>query len=103
VSHNEYLFILPWQMLDRTLNSVIRLNVLKPFRGIVQMMSHEECVAYIKNNELGFEPGNYYGGLTLKNEDSQYFWSVENYDGHCWNSIPDYLGDALVNYYREDS
>jgi hypothetical protein len=34
VSHNEYLFILPCQMLDRTLNSVIRLNVLKPFRGI---------------------------------------------------------------------
>jgi hypothetical protein len=90
-------------MLDRTLNSVIRLNVLKHFREIVQMMSHEECVAYIKDNELGFEPGNYYGELTLKNEDGQYFWSVENYNGHYWNSIPDYVGDALVNYYCEDS
>jgi hypothetical protein len=90
-------------MLDRTLNSVIRLNVLKHFREIVQMMSHEECVAYIKDNELGFEPGNYYGSLVLKHEDGQYSWSVWDRKGHTWFKIPDYLGDALVNYYREDS
>lgn len=65
-------------------------------------MSHEECLEYIENAKLDFEPSNYYGSLTLMHEEGQYFWSVENYDGHCWDSIPDYLGDALVNYYREE-
>jgi len=26
--------------------------------------------------------GNYYGGLSIKEQDGKYLWSIENYDGH---------------------
>jgi hypothetical protein len=42
--------------------------------------------------------GNYYGGLYVKEEDSEYFWSIENWDGHVWNKIPKSLYDELVRY-----
>jgi hypothetical protein len=67
------------------------------------MMSHEECIEYIGDNELTFDPANYYGNLSLKYESGIYYWSVGDHDGHCWHEIPDYLGDVLVNYYREDN
>lgn len=46
--------------------------------------------------------GNYYGGLYLKRENSQDFWSIENWDGHHWERIPDYLGNALRKYEKEE-
>ena len=66
------------------------------------MMSHEECIEYIQDNELVFSVGNCYGNLSLKYESKGYHWSVENYDGNYWDVIPYYLGDALVNYYCEN-
>lgn len=72
------------------------------FTGLIKMMNHKECLAYLKanGNELKFEPGNDYGCLTLiyNNNEGEYYWAVENYSGYCWNSITNYLGDALVNY-----
>ena len=64
------------------------------------MMNHEECVAYINANELNFSPGNYYGNINLKHENGVYYWAI---DGYLWNNIPNYLGDALVNYYASNN
>lgn len=67
------------------------------------MMSHEECIEYIQDNELGFHcPTNYYGCFGLKYENGSYYWSVSDPNGDCCNVIPYYLGDALVNYYCEN-
>lgn len=35
--------------------------------------------------------GNYYGGLHIRETDGRYEWSIENYDGHCWDEIPESL------------
>jgi hypothetical protein len=59
------------------------------------MMSHEECVAYIKDNELGFELGNYYGSLVLKHENGVYIWSVEDDDGIGFRSQVQNMGDYV--------
>ena len=78
------------------------------------MMNHEECVAYFKSNsnsynELELDPQNDYGNLTLHYETkfNQYYWSIENFDGeyysHDWTPIPEYLGDALINYYASNN
>lgn len=45
--------------------------------------------------------GNYYGSLTVKVVDSQAYWSVENWDGHSWEKIPEYLYFALVKFEGE--
>ena len=66
------------------------------------MKTHEQCIEYIQDRELNFEPGNYYGNLSLKHENGHYYWSVNDCGGRYGNLIPDYLGDALVNYYCED-
>lgn len=42
--------------------------------------------------------GNYYGGLAVKTEDGKHYWSIENYDGHDWEEIPESLYRALVEY-----
>ena len=42
--------------------------------------------------------GNYYGGLSIKTEDGKYYWSIENYDGHDWQCIPEKLYRALTAY-----
>lgn len=42
--------------------------------------------------------GNYYGGLAIKNEDRKCFWSIENYDGHDWEEIPQSLFDELNRF-----
>jgi len=44
---------------------------------------------------------NYYGGLTVKEENGLYYWSIYNYDGHNWEEIPKYLYDALIQYESE--
>lgn len=47
------------------------------------------------------EIGNYYGGLSIKREDGKCYWSIENYDGHEWQEIPQYLYGALALYEKE--
>lgn len=47
------------------------------------------------------EIGNYYGGLSVKESDRKYFWSIENWDGDNWEEIPKYLYDALVKFHKE--
>ncbi len=42
--------------------------------------------------------GNYYGSLSVKEEGGKYFWSIEDYDGHSWDEIPESLYRALVEY-----
>lgn len=42
--------------------------------------------------------GNYYGDLQVATEDGKFFWSIENWDGHNWNEIPESLYKALVEY-----
>lgn len=44
---------------------------------------------------------NYYGGLTVKNEDGRFFWAIEDWDGEDWDEIPKYLYEALVKYNNE--
>lgn len=43
---------------------------------------------------------NYYGGLSVK-EYNNYYWSIENYSGHSWEEIPDYLYEALIKFENE--
>ena len=42
--------------------------------------------------------GNYYGGLRVRDEDGEYFWSIENWDGNVWSEIPKSLYDELIRY-----
>lgn len=69
------------------------------------MMNHEECLAYIKRvGDVRLDDvKNYYGILTVYYEDGVYGWYIEDYDGYGHHPIPDYLGDALVNYHREQN
>jgi len=50
--------------------------------------------------EIG-EIGNYYGCLSVKQEDGKFFWSIENWDGHNWEPIPEYLFIALNRHQDE--
>lgn len=47
--------------------------------------------------EVG-EIGNYYGALAVKVVDGKAYWSIENWDGHSWQRIPDYLYFSLVRF-----
>lgn len=42
--------------------------------------------------------GNYYGGLWVRTDGVRFWWSIENYDGHEWEEIPEALFRALVEY-----
>lgn len=42
--------------------------------------------------------GNYYGGLYVKEVGQNFYWSIENYDGHHWRLIPEYLYRALLKF-----
>jgi hypothetical protein len=42
--------------------------------------------------------GNYYGRLAVKVEDGEFFWSIENYDGHNWERITEELYNALIKF-----
>lgn len=45
--------------------------------------------------------GNYYGGLEVKDDNGVYYWSIENYDGHDWEEIPESLYKELIKFARE--
>lgn len=45
--------------------------------------------------------GNYYGGLSVKEVGGEYFWSIENWDGHEWEKIPESLYKELLNFQKE--
>ena len=47
------------------------------------------------------EIGNYYGNLTVKVKNGNAHWSIENWDGHNWQQIPDYLYFALARFAGE--
>ena len=51
--------------------------------------------------------GNYYGGLTVKNENEKYYWSICDYNGEDWEEIPEYLYLALLSFakgnYKENN
>jgi hypothetical protein len=44
---------------------------------------------------------NYYGGLSVKEEDGEYSWSIENWSGDHYEPIPKELYDHLVKYEAE--
>lgn len=39
---------------------------------------------------------NYYGGLSVKEEDGKFFWSIENYNGFSWYDISENLFKLLI-------
>ena len=41
---------------------------------------------------------NYYGGLVIKEENGEYYWAIENYNGYEWEKIPKHLYDTLIKY-----
>lgn len=50
--------------------------------------------------EIG-EIGNYYGMLYVKEDNGRFFWSIENFDGHYWQEIPEDLYMKLLEYADE--
>lgn len=44
---------------------------------------------------------NYYGGLSVKQENGKFFWSIENWDGQHWSEVPEYLFKALNRYEKQ--
>lgn len=45
--------------------------------------------------------GNYYGELTVGEDDQgSKYWSIENWDGHHWQRIPEDLYEALLRFER---
>lgn len=51
-----------------------------------------------EENVIELYVGNYYGSLSITENDGKFFWSVENWDGHHWYEIPKSLFDALKQY-----
>jgi len=47
------------------------------------------------------EIGNYYGGLFVRKNGNKFEWSIENYSGHDWQEIPEYLYEALIKFEKE--
>jgi hypothetical protein len=41
---------------------------------------------------------NYYGGLSIKEEDGKFYWSIEDYNGDEWEEIPKSLFDELNKF-----
>ncbi len=54
----------------------------------------------MEHKEIGMI-GNYYGCLNVKKEGDKYYWSIEDYNGHEWHEIPEYLYKALIKYQDE--
>lgn len=42
--------------------------------------------------------GNYYGALEVKEDAGKYWWSIENWDGHEWEEIPESLYRELIKF-----
>lgn len=57
----------------------------------------------MKNGEILSVPdvGNYYGGLSVRKVNDLYEWSIRDWDGDNWSSIPDYLAEALIKFSNE--
>jgi len=54
-----------------------------------------------KGNTMQREIGsisNYYGGLSVKEENGRYFWGIQNWNGTEWEEIPKSLFKELVKY-----
>ena len=47
--------------------------------------------------EIG-DIGNYYGCLSVKKEESKFFWSIEDFSGHLWQEIPESLYEELLKF-----
>jgi len=47
--------------------------------------------------EIG-EVGNYYGGVSVIENDGSYFWAIENYNGWMPEEIPKDLYDNLIAF-----
>ena len=50
--------------------------------------------------------GNFYGGLTIKEEEGKYYWIIEDhstnfFDISEWDEIPKTLYDELIKYNNE--
>lgn len=50
--------------------------------------------------EIG-DIGNYYGGLTVRQDGGKCYWSIEDWDGHRWEEIPPYLYESLIKFEQE--
>lgn len=57
---------------------------------------------YKNGKEHRAGPSNYYGGLEIKYEDGDWYWSVENWDGHHWSKISETLAEALIKQLEKD-
>ena len=44
---------------------------------------------------------NYYGGILVKSENGLFYWGIENYDGWCWEEIPQSLFSELNKFQDE--
>ena len=44
------------------------------------------------------EIGNYYGSVTVHENDGRCYWAVENWDGYEWEEIPKTLFDELNKF-----
>ena len=47
---------------------------------------------------------NYYGGVWVKEENGEYFWGIESWEGvDCidWQACPEYLYNALIKHQAE--
>ena len=53
-----------------------------------------------KTRKIG-EIGNCYGDLKVAQQDSRFFWAIENWNGHEWEEIPEYLFVALNRFQDE--
>lgn len=42
--------------------------------------------------------GNYYGGLSVKESDGKFYWSIEDYSGEIWEEIPESLYRELITF-----
>lgn len=75
----------------------------------VTVRAHLHGSSQKTNHDLEIETkigtiGNYYGYLTASTSPkgvAPYFWSIENWDGHHWEEIPEYLYEALMRFERE--
>lgn len=57
----------------------------------------------MSNQRVIGEIGNYYGCLEVKEENGKFYWSIENWDGHDWQEIPEHLFNVLNKFEDENS
>ena len=47
--------------------------------------------------------GNHYGGLSIRNNNGIYQWSIEDYSGHYWEDISESLVVELLKHEEKKS